>query len=264
MRRLAHPRVVAGASAVLLCAASQVLACADVRTAAAPTVTTRTGPAPPPPRPVGCLPRPPRYREHGPTRRRVVALTFDGGPTGYTPRVLAALHHYGVHATFFLVGRFIPAHAWLVRRELRDGNEVANHSYSHPHLPSFTQLARTSALIRRVSGFRPCLFRAPYGETSARLIANAWRLRMATIQWSVDTLDSLGAGPRTVYRRVTTLARPGSIILMHDGDGDYAASLRMLPPILSALRRPHLRVVTVSRLLSFRTRTAPSRRPSPR
>jgi peptidoglycan/xylan/chitin deacetylase (PgdA/CDA1 family) len=261
MRRLAQRRVAVGATAMLACAGCQALACADARPVRAPTVTGQSPPATRPPRAVGCLARPPRFREHGAARRRAVALTFDGGPTGYTPRVLAALHRYRAHATFFLVGRFIPAHAWLVRRELKEGDELANHSYTHPHLPSFGQLSHTSALIRRVSGFTPCLFRAPYGEVNARLIADAWRLRMSTIQWSVDTLDSLGAGPRTVYRRATALARPGSIILMHDGDGDYAGSLGMLPGILSALRRRHLQVVTVSRLLGFRTRWArPPRR----
>ena len=261
MLRVAKRRIAVGAAAMLVCTAWQALGCADARPAGAPptTVQTRTGP-PTPPRPVGCVSRPPRFRERGPAYRRAVALSFDGGPTRYTPRVLSTLHRYRAHATFFLVGRFIPAHAWLARRELREGDELANHSYSHPHLPSFAQLARTSALIRRVTGFTPCLFRAPYGETNARLIADAWRLRMSTIQWDVDTLDSLGAGPGTVYRRATALARPGSIILMHDGDGEYAASLRMLPSILAALRRRHLQVLTVSQLLGFRTRWAPPRR----
>jgi peptidoglycan/xylan/chitin deacetylase (PgdA/CDA1 family) len=257
MRRLAQRRLAVGATAVLACAGCQALACAEASRPSPTSVTRQTRPPTRPPRGVGCIARPPRFRERGTARRRAVALSFDGGPTGYTPRVLAALRRYHAHATFFLLGRFIPAHAELVRRERKDGNELANHSYTHPHLPSFAQLAHTSALIRRASGFTPCLFRAPYGETNARLIADAWRLRMSTIQWDVDTLDSLGAGPRTVYRRATALARPGSIILMHDGDGDYRASLRMLPLILSGLRRHHLRIVTVSQLLGFRTRWGP-------
>lgn len=255
-------RVGLGAVALLVCAVGVAAGCGAVRPAGAARTTESRPVSASPPRPVGCIPRAPRFRERGPAARRTVALTFDGGPTGFTPRVLAMLRRYRVHATFFLVGRFIHAHAALLRQELRDGDELANHSYTHPHLPSFGELARTSAMIRRVTGFTPCLFRPPYGDVNAHLIAEAWRLRMTTIQWDVDTLDSLGAGPGTVYRRASRLPRPGSIILMHDGDGNYTASLRMLPPILSALRRRHLRVVTVSQLLGFRTRLAP-RRPTP-
>jgi peptidoglycan/xylan/chitin deacetylase (PgdA/CDA1 family) len=226
-----------------------------------PTGTTQrpTG-TPSPPRVVGCTPRRPRFREHGPRLRRVVALTFDGGPSSHTPRVLSILRRHGVRATFFLRGDAIPGRTALLRRQLAEGHELANHSYSHPHLPSYRQLARTTRLIRTATGFSPCLFRAPYGDWDGRLVADAWRLGMATIQWDVDTLDSLGAEPDTVRARASSLPGPGSIILMHDGEGASRASLGMLPGILAALRRRGLRSVTVSQLLGFQPRLEPSAR----
>jgi peptidoglycan-N-acetylglucosamine deacetylase len=184
----------------------------------------------------------------------MVAVTFDGGPSSHTPRVLAILRRHRAHATFFLRGDAIPGRTGLVRRALAEGHELANHSYSHPHLPSYRQLARTSRLIRAATGFSPCLFRAPYGDWDGRLVGDAWRLGMATIQWDVDTLDSLGAEPGTVHARASSLPRAGSIVLMHDGEGANPASLRTLPRILAALRRRGMRPVTVSQLLRFQPR----------
>jgi peptidoglycan/xylan/chitin deacetylase (PgdA/CDA1 family) len=225
---------------------------------------TRTEPAqlpagrPSQPRLVGCIPRRPHFRDHGPRPGRMVALTFDGGPSSHTPRVLSILRRHGAHATFFVRGDAISGRTALLRRQLAEGHELANHSYSHPHLPSYRQLARTTRLIRAATGFSPCLFRPPYGDWDGRLVGDAWRLGMATIQWDVDTLDSLGAGPGTVRARASSLPGPGSIILMHDGEGVRPASLRMLPGILAALRRRNLRPVTVSQLLGFRPRLKPA------
>jgi peptidoglycan/xylan/chitin deacetylase (PgdA/CDA1 family) len=212
------------------------------------------------PRLVGCSPRRPRFRDHGPRPGRMVALTFDGGPSSHTPRVLSILRRHRVHASFFVRGDAIPGRTALLRRQLAEGHELANHSYSHPHLPSYRQLLRTSRLIRAATGFSPCLFRAPYGDWDGRLVADAWRLGMATIQWDVDTLDSLGADADTVRARASSLPGPGSIVLMHDGEGANPASLRMLPGILAALRRRGLRPVTVSQLLGFRPRLEPASR----
>lgn len=220
--------------------------------------TARTGGHPQAPRradaevsAIGCRSRPPLLRERGPSRGRKVALTFDGGPSAHTTRVLDHLRRAGVHATFFIRGEYVPGRTALLRRIHREGHELANHSHTHPHLPSFRELVRTSRLIQATTGFRPCVFRAPYGALNRRLIANAWRLGMVTVQWDVDTLDSLGGGSATVYSRATRRSRAGSIILMHDGPGARPALVAQVPRILAALRRRGLRQVTVSELLGF-------------
>jgi peptidoglycan-N-acetylglucosamine deacetylase len=141
-----------------------------------------------------------------------------------------------------------------MRRTLRAGHELANHSYSHPHLPSFRELARTNRLIRRLTGFEPCLFRPPFGAWNSRLIGDARRLGMLTIYWDVDSHDSVGAGAATVFSRVTGLARGGSIVLMHDGPGQEPATRAALPRVLRALRRKGYRLVTVSELLGLKQR----------
>ena len=200
------------------------------------------------------MPRRPLFREHGRRRQRRIALTFDGGPSKHTPGVLRNLRRYRARATFFLRGDGIHGRAHILRRALRGGHELANHSYSHPLLPSFRQLARTSSLIRRVTAFKPCLFRPPFGEWNSRLIRDAQRLGMLTIYWDVDSHDSVGADAATVFSRVVGLARGGSIVLMHDGEGQRPATRAALPRVLRTIRRRGYRLVTVSQLLGLKQR----------
>ena len=223
---------------------------------AAPSAAPPRASAPPPV--AGCVPHGADYREAGSRRRHAVALTFDGGPTAaYTPHVLAQLRKAGAHATFFLRGQFIPGHEARLRMQRREGHELANHSFSHPHFPSTAELLRTTRLIRHATGFTPCLFRAPYGSVDGALIGRAHAQRMLTIGWDVDSWDSLyeNLSASTIEDRVLHNVRPGSIILMHDGEGSHPGTLRALGPILRGLRRRGLRVVTVSELLGLRERT---------
>lgn len=215
--------------------------------------SARRQPAPPG-RPIGCVPRGPHLREHGRRKQRRISLTFDGGPSKHTPGILRTLRRFAARATFFLQGDRISGRAHILRRALRGGHELANHSYSHPLLPSFRQLARTSRLIRRMTGFKPCLFRPPLGEWNSRLIRDARRLGMLTIYWDVDSHDSVGANRATVFSRVVGRARGGSIVLMHDGEGQRPATRAALPRVLRALRRRGYRLVTVSQLLGLKQR----------
>ncbi|MSX01958.1 MAG: polysaccharide deacetylase family protein [Actinobacteria bacterium] len=206
--------------------------------------------------PTGCVPKGARFRENGWRGRRRVALTFDGGPTSqYTAKVLSKLRAAKVHATFFIRGQFIKGHTRLVRRELAEGHELANHSYSHPHFPGSYDISRTTALIRKATGFRTCLFRAPYGSVDSALLGRVRHQHMLTIGWDVDSWDSLydNVSSSTVYGRVVRGVRPGSIILMHDGEGPHQGTLQALGPILRNLKRRHFQVVPVSRLLGLRS-----------
>ena len=207
----------------------------------------------------GCIPKGTRYREHGSRGRRWVALTFDGGPTSqYTPKVLAQLRKAKLHVTFFIRGQFIKGHTGLLRQALADGHEFANHSYSHPHFPGSYEISRTTTLIRKATGYTPCLFRAPYGSIDNALLSRVRSQHMLTIGWDVDSWDSLydNVSKATIYSRVVERVRPGSIILMHDGEGSHKGTLQALGPILANLKRRHLEVVPVSKLLGLEQLTA--------
>lgn len=210
--------------------------------------------------PSGCQAKGRSFRTRGPRKPRKVALTFDGGPTRqYTPRVLRKLERWGVKSTFFIRGQFIRGNGRFLRQELADGHELANHSFTHPRFPSSGELKRTTRAIRAAAGYTPCLFRAPYGAVNAALVRRARQQGMLTIGWTVDSWDSLyeNVSATTVYSRVVRGVRPGSIILMHDGEGSHRGTLRALGPILRVLKRRKLEAVTVSELLGLRQKYPP-------
>jgi peptidoglycan/xylan/chitin deacetylase (PgdA/CDA1 family) len=228
----------------------------------APTAPQRTTPARPRQRArtlVGCRARGPAFVSNGSRRRRVVALTFDDGPWPDTPAFVRVLERERVHATFFMIGRQVAGHGALMRRMLADGDMIGDHTWSHPDVAgagafAANQIAWTANAIRRASGFRPCLFRAPYGAVSGPLIALARRLGYATIQWDVDPTDWARPGAGAIVSRVLSHVRPGSIVIMHDGGGPRGQTLAALPAIIHGLKRRGYRFATVTALTGARLR----------
>lgn len=207
------------------------------------------------PKAIGCRVPGPDLRRHGPRGRRKVAITFDDGPGPYTKAIARELERHGARATFFQLGSLVGGGSeGIERRLLREGHELANHTMNHETLPGYATIAETSRRIRRMSGFKPCLFRPPGGALSGSVIANAQRAGMKTITWDVDPRDWAGASAASIQGTVLGNARPGSIVVMHDGGGPRANTLAALPGILRGLRRRHLRAVTVTKLLGGHVR----------
>jgi peptidoglycan/xylan/chitin deacetylase (PgdA/CDA1 family) len=210
-----------------------------------------------PPRVAGCVPKGASFRSTGPGHRRVVALTFDDGPSIYTSEVLGILRHFKIHATFFLIGQQVGPNAGLVREELADGNAIGDHTWTHANVSgggsfAYSQLASTRAAIRRASGYyTPCVFRAPYGAVGGGLFPVARSLGMLTIQWDVDPRDWARPGTGSIYSTIVGQARPESIILMHDGGGPRNQTVAALPSIIRTLRSRGYRFETVPELLGL-------------
>jgi peptidoglycan/xylan/chitin deacetylase (PgdA/CDA1 family) len=205
------------------------------------------------PLPTGCTPAGPPYVTNGSRGRHVVALTFDDGPGPDTPAVLTALERAQVPATFFVIGRQVAGHDALLRRMLADGDLIGDHTWSHANVAgagafASGQLLATASAIQRASGFRPCLFRAPYGATSGALLALARGLGFTTIQWDVDPRDWALPGTGAIVANVLGHARNGSIVLMHDGGGPRGETLAALPAIVAALRARGFGFVTIGQL----------------
>ncbi|MEI7559619.1 MAG: polysaccharide deacetylase family protein [Actinomycetes bacterium] len=208
--------------------------------------------------PVGCVATGTSVRSNGPRGHKVVAISFDDGPSKYTPSVLNLLRHYKAHATFFEVGNQMSGRAALQRRILAEGNGLADHSWSHPVLSgggSFasSEVSRTKSRITSQTGYTPCLFRAPYGAISSTLVGIVRAQKMLTIQWDVDPTDWSRPGASAISSRVLAQTRPGSIILMHDGGGDRSQSVAAADTILRTLSRRGYRVVSVETLLGLKT-----------
>lgn len=210
------------------------------------------------PQPVGCTVPGASYVTHGPRNRKVVALTFDDGPAPLTGPILDVLRRERAPATFFLIGQQVAGGSALVKRMLAEGHMVAGHSWNHANLSSggllaSGQISSTATAIQRATGFRPCLFRAPYGAVSGALIGTARGLGETTIQWDVDTNDWQLPGAGTIAARALR-ATSGSIVLMHDGGGPRAQTLAALPGIIRGLRARGYGFVTVTELLRAQMR----------
>ncbi len=205
-----------------------------------------------PVRAVGCSGGSAGLVYNGPRERPVVALTFDDGPSEYTPAYLTVLREKGVHATFFEIGQEMPGREATMRRILAEGDEIGDHTMNHVELPGYAQIAGAAARIAAYTHFRPCLFRPPGGAVDAGVVATAGSLGMRTIAWDVDPRDWSLPGSGAIYTDVVAHARNGSIVLMHDGGGPRSETLAALPRLIDALRARGFRFATVSELLGYR------------
>jgi peptidoglycan-N-acetylglucosamine deacetylase len=211
-------------------------------------------------RPVGCVRSGPVVAHRSGPRRKVVALSFDDGPWTDTPAFVRMLESQDVPATFFMIGRQITAqYRSTLRRELRDGDALGDHTYTHPDLELLgagevrSQLSRTIAAIRGLTGYSPCVFRPPYGDYDQSVLSTAKSLGLATILWNVDPADYTLPGVRAIEQRVLAQVQPGSIILSHDGGGPRGQTLAAYPFIIRTLKKRGYRFATVPQLLGFKT-----------
>jgi peptidoglycan/xylan/chitin deacetylase (PgdA/CDA1 family) len=157
---------------------------------------------------------------------RVVSLTFDDGPNpDATPPILDALAARGVKATFFILGRHAERWPALVKRVADEGHAIGNHGYYHRKLhfksPAYVRddLTRGTREIETACGVHPSLFRAPHGFRSPWVTWIARSLGQRTVGWSLGVWDSDRPGVGVIVHRTVEGARPGSILLLHDGDG---------------------------------------------
>ena len=182
-----------------------------------------------------------------------VALTFDDGPWPHTTQqMLTILSQRQAPATFFVVGRQVERYPELVRREVAAGMAIGSHSYRHPQpfdrLPvarirdEITRGRRTLVPLR----IHPVGFRPPGGAASPAVTAAAQELGDRTVLWSVDPTDwQPGVTSDQLVQRVLAAARPGAIVLLHDGGGNRSATVAALPAIIDGLRRLGLTLTVV-------------------
>ncbi len=192
------------------------------------------------------------FHATGPSRTpKAVALTFDDGPSIYTPRILRTLTRMHAHATFFVVGRLAKVAPKLVKREIAAGMEIGSHSYSHPYRPPFDrqrhvvirrEIAWSRGVLSRI-GHAPTIFRPPGGSFSPYVIETAGSYGQRLVLWSVDPNDwRPGTTPKQIVRRVLGAITPGSIVILHDGGGDRTATARALPRIIRGIRERGLKL----------------------
>jgi peptidoglycan/xylan/chitin deacetylase (PgdA/CDA1 family) len=188
------------------------------------------------------------------TNQRLVALTFDDGPSPYTAQVLAVLQRLHVHATFFEMGARVALYPDATRAVLRDGDVLGNHTYTHPNLELETkagvrdQIRMTQREIRDVARVTPHWFRPPYGAVNEGIVRIAAGLGLRTALWSVDPLDWSDPGTAAIEERVLSRVRPGRVVLLHDGGGWRGETVAALPDIIETLRARGYRFVTLDQM----------------
>jgi peptidoglycan-N-acetylglucosamine deacetylase len=192
-----------------------------------------------------------------PSDRPLVALTFDDGPNpDATPAILDALGARGVRGSFFILGRHAERWPQLVERIAAEGHAVCNHGYHHRKLhlksPGYVRddLQLGTRAIVAACGVRPAFFRAPHGFRSPWVTSIARSLGQRTVGWSRGVWDSSLPGVDAIVERAVRAARPGAILLLHDGDGynpegDRMQTARAVPVIVDRIREAGLRFVTV-------------------
>ena len=182
-----------------------------------------------------------------------MAIGFDDGPWSDTPAFVTMLERNRARATFFMIGRQVSSeYRPMLLRELRDGDVLGDHTFSHPDLTRAGdvrgQLLQTIGAIRAQTGYTPCVFRPPYGAYDAvGRPRTARSLGLATVLWNVDPSDYAQPGAAAIEQRVLAQVRPGSIIVSHDGGGPRGQTLAAYPSIISKLRARGYRIVTVLR-----------------
>ncbi len=194
----------------------------------------------------------------------VIALTFDDGPDArYTPQILDILQAAGIKATFFVVGVNVEANVFLLKRMYEMGEEIGNHSFTHPNLAEVpaertaVELQATRRIIESITGHTTILFRPPYNadsepESMEELlpVEIGKRENYYTVAESIDPQDwEPGVSPDTVLARVIEQQSLGNILLLHDAGGDREATVQILPSIIKYFRDRGYRFVTVSELM---------------
>jgi cellulose synthase/poly-beta-1,6-N-acetylglucosamine synthase-like glycosyltransferase/peptidoglycan/xylan/chitin deacetylase (PgdA/CDA1 family)/spore germination protein YaaH len=223
------------------------------------------------------LPEPYELRQYG-AQPQKVAITFDDGPDpAYTPRVLDVLKEKNTTATFFLIGIEAQKFPGLAQRIYAEGNAVGNHTFTHPDIsdvsPSYLKLELnvTERLFASKLGIKPLYFRPPYSIDEEPDVAQQVRpleavqaLGYITVGSKIDpndwqkgrTTDEIVSSVMEQAEGAATAGcvnRPplycGSIILLHDGGGDRAATVKALPVIIDRLRQRGFQIVPLEELI---------------
>ena len=179
---------------------------------------------------------------------KVIALTFDDGPSKYTDELIEYLYQNDCKATFFVLGNKVKNYQDVLNKSISYGNEIGNHSYNHKWLiklkkeEMINQIEKTQNLIYEYTGYIPTLLRPTYGSINSTL-KNSTNLKI--VLWNVDTLDWKYKSVDKIVARATKNLKSGNIILMHD---IYKRSYDAVKKIVPILKENGYKCVTISEL----------------
>ncbi|NRF94203.1 polysaccharide deacetylase family protein [Paenibacillus frigoriresistens] len=197
----------------------------------------------------------------GPEQGKQVALTFDDGPDNrFTLQILDILKKNNVKATFFIIGEQAKAHPEVVKRIVNEGHVIGNHSWDHSNFTKISteemnqEISSTQDELNAIVGFRPTLFRPPYGALNSSEVRAISSMGLSIIDWSVDTRDWAGTPTQQILKNVKKELKPGGIILQHCAIGkkeNLSNTVNALEQMIPLLKNEGYSFVTVPTLLSL-------------
>lgn len=186
------------------------------------------------------------------TNKKVVALTFDDGPSFNSKKIVNLLDELNIKATFFVLGCNVEKYADELKYINDHGNEIGNHSYSHPDFRKLSleqglkEIEKTQAIVFKTIGRYLRLFRFPYGLVNKQILNN---IKLPTILWNADSLDWQCCDTKTIIKRVEKEVKENGILLFHDFKNFNEEAIRI---IVNDLKKQGFEFVTISELLEFR------------
>lgn len=190
------------------------------------------------------------------TNQKVVALTFDDGPTKNVDKILPLLEHYNAKATFFLIGNEIKKYPDEAQKLIKAGEQIGNHTFSHQRMvfksPSFIkeEIEKTDKLIRHAGYKGEIDFRPPNGKKLIELPYYLSQHNRDTIMWNLEP-DTFNTSAADKINYVKKNIKPGSIILIHAMYDDTGAEFKAIKGILQSLSKEGYKFITVNELLKL-------------
>jgi len=205
-------------------------------------------------------------------KEHTLALTFDDGPDPeWTPKVLAVLDRYRVHATFFVTGAHAAQYPGLIREILAHGDEIGNHTATHTDLRDADEtrtdleLHATDLALAGAAGISTSLVRPPYSATPDSVDNLAWQSIQRigadgrlTVLSNLDSEDWQRPGVDKILANATPPDDRGAVVLMHDAGGDRAQTVAALERFIPTMLGAGWQLDTVSRATGVTDATAPA------
>ncbi|MCM3727958.1 polysaccharide deacetylase family protein [Neobacillus cucumis] len=191
------------------------------------------------------------------TNQKVVALTFDDGPTNNIDKILPLLEQYNAKATFFLIGNEIEKNPEEAKKIVDAGHQVGNHTYSHQRMvfksPSFIreEIEKTDKLIRKAGYKGEIDFRPPNGKKLIGLPYYLSENNRDTITWNLEP-DTYYSSTTNKVNYVKKTVKPGSIILIHPMYDQTGEELKTVQGILQSLSKQGYQFITVNELQKWK------------
>lgn len=195
------------------------------------------------------------FHQNSETKEKIVALTFDDGPSEFTSKFLDLLEKYHAKATFFCIGKQIENFSEAFQKTIEKGNEIGNHTYSHSRKTGFlssqkmlSEIENCDQNIWKFGNIETKLFRPPFGITNPNIAKAVNLSEKKSIGWNIRSLDTVISSPEKITNRILSRIKPGSIILLHDTS---EKTYKVLEKLLLFLEHENYKMLTVSQLLNF-------------